>query len=242
MEWLDKTGLAEQIKRSFMNNTPVFGICGGYQIMGKTVSDPNDTECGGTVSGLGILNAETVFRTEKTQKRSSGAFGDISGFFSCLSGARFNGYEIHMGETFDNGPPLTDCGGSFNKNAAGCYVHGIFDSADVCGRLIKKLYNLEKLSSSSDSNKETKKNIKVLCIGASTGGPTAVQKVLSGLGNSFPLPVLYTQHIDIGADEKMVRWFNQVCPNIPMSLAKDGEIARKGHVYMAPADKHLIRS
>ena len=81
---------------------------------------------------------------------------------------------------------------------------------------------------------------KVLCIGASTGGPTAVQKVLSGLGNSFPLPVLYTQHIDIGADEKMVRWFNQVCPNIPMSLAKDGEIARKGHVYMAPADKHLI--
>ncbi len=83
-------------------------------------------------------------------------------------------------------------------------------------------------------------SFKVLCIGASTGGPTAVQKVLSGLGNSFPLPVLYTQHIDIGADEKMVRWFNQVCPNIPMSLAKDGEIARKGHVYMAPADKHLI--
>ena len=83
-------------------------------------------------------------------------------------------------------------------------------------------------------------SFKVLCIGASTGGPTAVQKVLSGLGSNFPLPVLYTQHIDIGADEKMVRWFNQVCPNIPMSLAKDGEIARKGHVYMAPADKHLI--
>lgn len=81
---------------------------------------------------------------------------------------------------------------------------------------------------------------KVLCIGASTGGPTAVQKVLAGLGNNFPLPVLYAQHIDIGADEKMVRWFNQVCPNIPMSLARDGEIAKKGHVYMAPADKHLI--
>lgn len=83
-------------------------------------------------------------------------------------------------------------------------------------------------------------SFKVLCIGASTGGPTAVQEVLSGLGNNFPLPVLYTQHIDIGADEKMVRWFNQVCPNIPMSLARDGEIAKKGHVYMAPADKHLV--
>ena len=83
-------------------------------------------------------------------------------------------------------------------------------------------------------------SFKVLCIGASTGGPTAVQEVLAGLGNNFPLPVLYTQHIDIGADEKMVRWFNQVCPNIPMSLARDGEIAKKGHVYMAPADKHLV--
>jgi len=83
-------------------------------------------------------------------------------------------------------------------------------------------------------------SFKVLCIGASTGGPTAVEEVLSGLGNNFPLPVLYTQHIDIGADEKMVRWFNQVCPNIPMSLARDGEIAKKGHVYMAPADKHLV--
>ena len=84
------------------------------------------------------------------------------------------------------------------------------------------------------------RSFKVLCIGASTGGPTAVQKVLAGLGNNFPLPVLYTQHIDIGADEKMVRWFNQVCPNIPMSLARDGEIAKSGHVYMAPADKHLV--
>lgn len=83
-------------------------------------------------------------------------------------------------------------------------------------------------------------SFKILCIGASTGGPTAVEEVLAGLGNNFPLPVLYTQHIDIGADEKMVRWFNQVCPNIPMSLARDGEIAKKGHVYMAPADKHLV--
>ena len=84
------------------------------------------------------------------------------------------------------------------------------------------------------------RSFKVLCIGASTGGPTAVQEVLAGLGNNFPLPVLYTQHIEIGADDKMVRWFNQVCPNIPMSLAQDGEIAQKGHVYMAPADKHLV--
>ena len=93
----------------------------------------------------------------------------------------------------------------------------------------------DKNSFSSSDN-----SFKVLCIGASTGGPTAVEEVLSGLGSSFPLPILYAQHIDVGADEKMVRWFNQVCPNIPMSLAHDGEIAKKGHVYMAPAEKHLV--
>ena len=97
------------------------------------------------------------------------------------------------------------------------------------------LEQFEKESSFSDD-----KSFKVLCIGASTGGPTAVQEVLTGLGDNFNLPILYTQHIDVGADEKMVRWFNQVCPNIPMSLARDGEIAKKGHAYMAPAEKHLV--
>ena len=83
-------------------------------------------------------------------------------------------------------------------------------------------------------------DFKVLCIGASTGGPTAVQQVLSGLGNNFPLPVLYTQHLDVGADEKMAKWFSETCPNIPMSLARDGEVAKSGHAYLAPADRHLV--
>ena len=83
-------------------------------------------------------------------------------------------------------------------------------------------------------------SFKVLCIGASTGGPTAVQEVLAGLGEKFPLPVLYTQHLDVGADDKMAKWFCDTCPNIPMSLARDGEIAKAGHAYLAPADKHLV--
>ena len=81
---------------------------------------------------------------------------------------------------------------------------------------------------------------RVLCIGASTGGPTAVQEVLKGLGKNFPLPILYVQHIDVGSDQKMVNWFTTTCPNTPMELARDGQIAQNGHVYMAPADKHLV--
>ena len=94
----------------------------------------------------------------------------------------------------------------------------------------------------SDSNNlnQNEHGFKVLCIGASTGGPTAVQEVLSGLGKDFPLPILYAQHIDVGSDKKMVDWFNTCCPNTPMHLAQNGEIAKKGHVYMAPADTHLV--
>ena len=83
-------------------------------------------------------------------------------------------------------------------------------------------------------------NFKILCIGASTGGPSAVEAVLKGLGRNFPLPILYVQHIDQGSDQKMVDWFNTVCPNVPMHLARDGEVAKRGHIYMAPAEKHLV--
>jgi len=123
-----------------------------------------------------------------------------------------------------------------------------FFTDKIRGYVEKFLTKSANQASSRDfDNEEQEKDIifpgeeyKVLCIGASTGGPTAVQEVLAGLGSDFPLPILYTQHIDVGADEKMVRWFNQVCPNIPMSLAQDGQIAKPGHAYMAPAEKHLI--
>ena len=95
-------------------------------------------------------------------------------------------------------------------------------------------------SRKNDSNEYPAHGFKILCIGASTGGPTAVQEVLKGLGKDFPLPILYVQHIDIGSDKKMVNWFATTCPNTPMELARDGQIAQNGHVYMAPADKHLV--
>lgn len=145
---------------------------------------------------------------------------------------------LALGAAFEKKPSLQSFDESVLKNFTN-QVRVAVEKAKSEG-----LINTSRSERNSDENTDSLLNdvrsFKVLCIGASTGGPTAVEEVLSGLGNSFPLPVLYTQHIDIGADEKMVRWFNQVCPNIPMSLARDGEIAKKGHVYMAPADKHLI--
>ena len=118
--------------------------------MGRNITDPLGSECGGSISGLGLLDCGTIFGSEKKQTQVTGRFGSVTGFFSCLSGAEFYGYEVHMGETEAAGPALTDCGGTFNGNAAGCYVHGIFDSADVSGRLVKALYQRRGLTYSGD--------------------------------------------------------------------------------------------
>lgn len=152
MQWLSESGLARAIKGSFDRQIPVFGICGGYQIMGRTVTDPFGSECGGSVAGLGLLDCETVFTSEKKQTQVRGRFGEVTGFFSCLSGAEFYGYEVHMGVTENTGTELTDCGGAFSGNGAGCYVHGIFDSADVSGRLVKELYRRKGLTYSGSSS------------------------------------------------------------------------------------------
>ena len=145
---------------------------------------------------------------------------------------------LAAGAVFERKPSLSNVDDTklkeFTQNVRAAVTKAISNSI-TNGTHRSEIDNFEKESSFSEN-----KCFKVLCIGASTGGPSAVQTVLSGLGENFKLPILYTQHIDVGADEKMVRWFNQVCPNIPMSLARDGEIAKKGHVYMAPAEKHLV--
>ena len=156
MKWLRESGLEISVKNLIADGTPVFGICGGYQIMGEEISDPDNTEGGGSISGMGLLKCRTVFAKEKTRKRTSGKFQAPDGFFSCVSGADFYGYEIHSGITADKGTPLTDIGGSFSGNCAGCYIHGIFDSPSVSGNIIKKLYEQKGLKYSGkyiDRNK-----------------------------------------------------------------------------------------
>ncbi|WP_303804201.1 cobyric acid synthase [Ruminococcus flavefaciens] len=151
MEWLRQSRLADRIKDCFKAGVPVFGICGGYQIMGRTISDTVGSECGGSISGLGLLDCATEFTAEKCQAQTKGRFCHIEGFFSCLSGAEFYGYEVHMGVTDDLGKALTTQGGSFCGNAAGCYVHGIFDSAEVSGRLVRALYQCRGLTYSGEA-------------------------------------------------------------------------------------------
>ncbi len=138
MRWLKERGLASAINALAAGGTPVFGICGGYQIMGKKISDRDGTEGGGQEWGLGLLDTETVFRAEKTLTQKKVRFNGLEGFFSCLSGTEARGYEIHMGETVSRERPLfEDGGGSIRGGAAGCYLHGVFD--DAAGAIVRAL-------------------------------------------------------------------------------------------------------
>lgn len=79
----------------------------------------------------------------------------------------------------------------------------------------------------------------ILAIAASTGGPAAVQTVLSGLGNHFPMPVLLVQHIASGFVEALVDWLNTTIP-LQVRVARNDEPMKPGSIYLAPDNHHLL--
>ena len=148
LKWLRESGLAAKIQRYADAGNPVIGICGGYQMLCRTVRDPYGVEEGGEIQGLGLLEADTVFEREKTRTRVTGRFSQVEGILSSLSGTRFEGYEIHMGVTHGQTglAELTDGeqnrkpdGMSDGRSVYGSYVHGLFDSMEVLEALRKAL-------------------------------------------------------------------------------------------------------
>ncbi|MCR5647977.1 MAG: cobyric acid synthase [Oscillospiraceae bacterium] len=148
LAWLRQNGLETQIKHFADDGGAVFGICGGYQMLGRSLADPQGVEQGGEMRGIGLLPISTVFAGEKTRTRVEGSFGKLGGVFSGLSGKPFEGYEIHMGITESAAPvlSLTDAvsgtsraDGCRSGNVCGCYVHGVLDGDEVAGSLIRAL-------------------------------------------------------------------------------------------------------
>lgn len=78
----------------------------------------------------------------------------------------------------------------------------------------------------------------LVAIGSSTGGPSALEKVLAALPSSFPAPVVVAQHIAEGFIEGLVTWLSGVCP-MRVKAAEDGEELKRGTVYFAPTDYNL---
>ena len=80
--------------------------------------------------------------------------------------------------------------------------------------------------------------LRMVVIGASTGGPQALREILARLPANFPLPVVCIQHIGSNFLSEMVTWLAEICP-LPVRKANHGETPQAGVVYFAPEDAHL---
>ena len=149
LKWLRESGMETLILKAAASGTLIFGICGGYQMLGETLSDPYGVEAGGSMRGMGLLPMDTVFAEKKTRTQVNGRFLEMDQEFETLSNVEFTGYEIHMGEsrrkdgatastfTCDSVTGTEKTEGTFRKNVCGTYVHGIFDKEDVAMGLVR---------------------------------------------------------------------------------------------------------
>lgn len=149
--WLRQNGLEAAILKRAAEGTIIFGICGGYQMLGEKLSDPDGVEAGDEIKGMGLLPIETVFKDSKIRTRVSGIFPEVKGALGSLTGTLLEGYEIHMGESvlLEGARPLTEItdhvqnitkeDGAYVKNVYGSYVHGIFDKEEVAKNLVKAI-------------------------------------------------------------------------------------------------------
>jgi adenosylcobyric acid synthase len=147
LEWLDHRGFSQEFRRLCEQGTPVIGICGGFQMLGRVIEDPYGIENEGqprTRKGLGFLPVRTLMHKEKTARRVRGSIRSEFLGLSLFREALFQGYEIHVGETFyesgsrpfaeivRQGIPgsAPDGAVSASGRVLGTYVHGLFDNDD----------------------------------------------------------------------------------------------------------------
>ena len=137
LKWMRESGLEASVKK-MAERIPVFGICGGYQMLGNSIADPDHAEEGGEMRGMELLPIDTVLLPQKTLKQVEGKLNDVDGIFAGLSGQDYTGYEIHMGDTIsDQGeqlPQLVHSGMVY-----GTYIHSIFDKGGIVSEIAKTL-------------------------------------------------------------------------------------------------------
>ena len=139
LQWLRSQGWETVLQRHLRYGGRVLGICGGYQMLGRTVMDPDGIEGeSGETPGLGLLDLQTRLIPGKQLR-------DVTGTLE-PEGAHLRGYEIHNGVT--EGPDLDrplvwlsdspDGAVSADGQVFGCYVHGLFDQSGVADALLAR--------------------------------------------------------------------------------------------------------
>lgn len=175
MKYLVESGLYEDILELYKKGRYIFGICGGYQILGREIEDPHHVE-GDTeyIKGLGLLDVTTTITEKKVTMQVEAIIYQDRGLFKGLGGREVQGYEIHMGQTRRSKgvEPLThikapsthledNADGAINAggNVVGTYIHGIFDNIQFTRGVlnnIRQQKGLPPLESGISSYKEFK--------------------------------------------------------------------------------------
>ena len=150
LKWMRQNGLESAVKK-LAEETPVFGICGGYQMLGEQIADPSGVEGGGALRGMELLPVVTELGEAKVRCQMEGKLPELDGIFSNLSELEFAGYEIHMGKTdfSESGKEIEIRNDALhekkiiisgrNKNVYGTYVHGIFDKGCIATAVVQAL-------------------------------------------------------------------------------------------------------
>ena len=143
LKWMRQNGLEAAVKK-LSEEIPIFGICGGYQMLGNQIFDRDSVEEGGSIRGMELLPIETSLEKEKMRSQVQGVINMIPGIFAELSGRNYTGYEIHMGRTqYEKGfsekisEKIVVTGE--RENIYGSYVHGLFDCGNIASVMIEAL-------------------------------------------------------------------------------------------------------
>ena len=146
LDWLRTQGLAERILAARRSGTPVIGVCAGYQMLGRSLLDPDGVESSrAEAHGLGLLRASTTFARRKSTHQVKGHVTASLGLLSGCHGAEVTAYEIHMGVTTSEeelrpfikesrsgrSVDLTDGGIDDEGLTLGTYLHGLFHNRAV---------------------------------------------------------------------------------------------------------------
>jgi len=151
LEWVRRRGLDRGLQARRALGTPILGICGGFQMLGRELIDEEGVEGSGRVSGLGLLPIVTTFEPEKLTRRVTGSVAGDCALWSTSDGIRsLDGYEIHMGRTtLVRGHALSAEPFTVDGRAEGCtsddgrvvgtYMHGLLENASLRRAMLVRL-------------------------------------------------------------------------------------------------------
>ena len=156
LEWMRESGIAHEVKVRRQKGTPLIGICGGYQMLGERILDPDGVESPvAETQGLELLPLSTTFVATKTTHQVRGNVAPSASSIGLLSGCGsgvITGYEIHMGQTYGkshapfriterSGSAINSPDGAIDADGLtlGTYMHGLFHNHSLRHALLTNL-------------------------------------------------------------------------------------------------------